>query len=108
MELSEETAHFRRKGTGFLNSEGNIERAAVCYSRAIKLNPKEPTSYFCKSLNLKARGKKKYALYCMSQAINLGSSSLNHCLAYKGKILNEMGRNEEAVDCYDEAIKINP
>ncbi len=92
----QESVHFQTKGDSFYH-QGMNKRALVYYNRAMKLNPKDVSAIFNKSLLLNVMGKRKEAVECIQRAISLVSNS-SRAYYNKGTFLWGMGRNEEALD----------
>lgn len=106
------------KGNAFSNMKRNDE-AIDCYDKAFKIIPDYPAVILvCKSIALLNDEWSKRANSVPELDIEIVITILDKCLvnaptnAYlwtlKGDILSNLGRYDEAIQCYDEALKIKP
>ncbi len=89
-----------------LNKLEHYEEALVTLDQAIKLYHTYPIDYFLKGKTLKQLGEDKvHRLLRLTMLLDPVDA---HAWNNKGYALNALGRYEEALRAYDEAIRLNP
>lgn len=90
------------------------EEAVKCYSKAIKLNPNDTTTYSNMGVALVRLGRHKTALEYLDIAINLNPKD-SITWNIKGVVLDDLGKQNknpdkynEAIFCFDKALELNP
>ena len=92
------------KGCLLKNIE-NYDEAIECFDKAIEINDKDTDSYYNKAVILFELGRYEEAEKEFNNITKLGETSYNPY--YKGLTLYRERKYEEAVNEFDEAIKIN-
>ena len=92
------------KGCLLKNIE-NYDEAIECFDKAIEINDKDTDSYYNKAIILFELGRYEEAEKEFNNITKLGETSYN--THYKGLTLYRERKYEEAVNEFDEAIKIN-
>ena len=94
------------KGTALILM-GKYREGIHSFRNVLKIKPKDVNAYMCIILALHDMKDYRYALeYC---DIALETHSNTDWFHYtKGVVLSDMNRQDEAVKCYDEAIRLNP
>jgi len=82
------------------------EKAVVCYSKFLVINPNDEDAWFWKGKSLSEIHQYKEAIVCYDKTIELNSSA-SWNWGNKGYVLNELQRFEEAIDCYNKAIELD-
>ncbi len=85
---------------------GEFLTAIQCFDRAIDVDPADDKAYYNKSMTLSKYGINRDALRVLERGIKQGGGLV--LLLAKGDLLMDLERYEEALDVYDEALKINP
>jgi tetratricopeptide (TPR) repeat protein len=88
-------------------AQGDYERAASWYSRAIIAEPALADAHYRKGIALRQLGKLQEALAALERVIQLDSSNPEP-LYVKGIVLQELGQHQEAVAAYSKAIALSP
>jgi len=108
-----------------LEELGRVEEAIACYDQAAKINPEKEREYKIEVLNIlrlkegspaippswfalpspQDREKLEEALSYYDKILEI-NPNLKVAWQTKGELLDELGRHEEAVECYDRAIEI--
>lgn len=81
------------------------EKAVEEYEIAINKEPHVPDFYYKKALSLIKLGKVNEALETLRKARVIDYQNLEIYLFLEGNILDELGRYEEAIKIYEEALK---
>jgi len=85
---------------------GEFLTAIECFDRAIEVDQADDKAYFNKSMTLSKYGINRDALRVLDAGIEKGGGLV--LLLAKGDLLMDLERYEEALDVYDEALRINP
>jgi eukaryotic-like serine/threonine-protein kinase len=83
-----------------------VDRALTASARAVELDPSRPEVWISRAQVNRGLGRHEEALRDLEQALAQGGSA--EALQLKGRILNDAGRREEAVDVLREAIATRP
>ena len=86
---------------------GDNDLTAQLLERACQANPKRPMTYLNLAVVYKARGERERALETIERGLQLKPIFPN-ALLHKGELLEEMGREQEAVAAYFLAFKRAP
>jgi tetratricopeptide (TPR) repeat protein len=90
-----------------LKQEGKLDKAIVCYRRAIQLD-KNQCQYYESLAELYAQiNRDQQAIDCYRQAIALQPDN-DRAYACLGEIFRQQGNLEEASECYRQAIELAP
>jgi len=94
------------------------EDSILCYDKALEINPRSVKAWNGKGQALgKIRGRLEEALMCLDEALTLASEAKldeldpEYAAAIfdnKGYVLNELQRYGEAIDYFDEALRLDP
>lgn len=85
---------------------GRDQEAIESFDRAIELNSNYPMAWKMKSLALNGLGKAHEALASMDRALELSNYQLVDAWVDRGSTLLSLGREKEAVQNYDDALKL--
>jgi tetratricopeptide (TPR) repeat protein len=88
-------------------AEGDYERAANWYGRAIIAEPALPDAHYRKGIALHRLGKPQEALAALERVIQLDPSDPDP-LHVAGLVLQQLGRHQEAVAVYTKALALSP
>jgi tetratricopeptide (TPR) repeat protein len=107
-----------------LDDLGNHEEAIQCYDKALELDSNHAIAWNNKGFALAKLGKYNEAIQCYDKTLELDS---NHAIAWnnkgfalgyptaiarawnnKGLALENLGNHEEALQCYDKALELDP
>jgi tetratricopeptide (TPR) repeat protein len=93
------------------HDEGNFDRAIECYEKALELAPDIPEIYYEMAFSYLYKGNPEEALRCSQKGIDLAAAQgpgaaddLPGLYDLKGSALDNLGRHEEAVEVYLDAI----
>lgn len=87
--------------------DGDYDRAAQCYSRAIEADPSDHLLYSNRAAANLSAGKSEEALNDITECLSLNSDfAKGH--ARKGKILLAMGKKPQAAVAYTRALELSP
>jgi tetratricopeptide (TPR) repeat protein len=97
-----------RTGIGY-HDDGDYDKAIECYEKALQLAPDIPGIYYEIAFSYLYKGNPETALRYSQQGIDLAvargaEDSLPGLYDLKGSALDDLGRHEEAVDVYLEAL----
>ena len=88
---------------------GMLEEAVSAFKRCYQLNSEFTTALLNIGTALSSKAKHNEALHYYDQIISKGAGPyLQSALSNKGCSLAELARNEEALECFNSAIPINP
>ncbi len=125
---SEDEKAWYNKGLA-LKEQGKCDEAIECYNKAIEINPEYGRAWNNKGVALNSQGKSDEAIECYDMVIEINSEGEHVCCnkrnpsfkkskyddidegkewCNKGKLLQIQGRLDDAIECYNKAIKINP
>ena len=86
---------------------GELQKAIVCYEKALELEPRQGYSWNNKGLSLSKLGRHEEAIACYEKALEIdcryANAWTNKCIS-----LSKLGRHEEAIASSDKALGINP
>ncbi len=88
-------------------AQGDYERAASWYSRAIISEPALADAHYRKGIALHRLGKPQEAIAALDRVIQLDPSDPEP-LYHKGIVLQQLGQQQEAVAGYSKAIALSP
>ena len=91
-----------------LEKIGKLEDALECYNEAIDIKPNGAMAYSGKGSVLDKLEKYGEALRYINKALELSNYQYAYMWVKKGLILSKSGKDEDALECYNEAIKIDP
>jgi tetratricopeptide (TPR) repeat protein len=93
-----------------LHSAGRHSDELVCLDRALELDSGNAELWRLKARALEKLNRLEGALSCckLAQDINPRRTDRSGLLREEGNILAKLGRNDEAIDCYDHALEIAP
>lgn len=93
-----------------LNCSGDFDAALAVLERATRLKPEEPYAFAGRALMFSEKGDFKSAYAEMAKAVPLarGNEARSNVLAARGVILDRQGRRDEAMNDFDEAIRLTP
>ena len=89
-----------------LKTMGRFDEAERCYLRALELAPDDPEVYWVLASFYADRGDFDRALEYLSRAEVLGGGSSPDFWLAKGKILEKLGRRDEALKAYEEGLRL--
>ncbi len=89
-------------------AKGDFLKAAVWYRRAIKHRPSDATFHIFLASNMFKRGRLKEAEKCYRRAFKCSEGCLDEAYFNLGGILLGQRKHAEAMECYQEALKIDP
>lgn len=90
------------------SNAGDYPRAIASGKRAVKIEPRNPGSFFCLGKAYYSSGELKLALPEMQQAERLatGKADLMHIYNFLGLIFSGMGDKEQALQQYDRSLTL--
>jgi len=83
------------------------EKAVVCYSKFLVINPNDEDVWLDKGRCLSDMQKYEEAISCFNETIKLNSND-EYGRLWKGYCLYNIQQYLESIDCLNEAIKLNP
>lgn len=90
-----------------VENEENYSEAIKCFEKAIRLNPNYSEAYRDMAWAYSGQENNEKALELINKAIEM-NSSLPDAHNVKGHIFLAMHRYEDAIDCFDYELKIDP
>lgn len=97
---------------------GNEKDALDAYNRAISINPNDIRAYISKGLLYKSEGKLDEARTAFNEVLTISDREIRvhpndakynaDLWDYRARALSELGRYQEALQAYDQALAINP
>ncbi len=90
-----------------LRAEGQPEQASAVLENGIAVHPKDLDIRIAYAKALTASGRFQQALTVLDDVINPSAPDWN-ALSVKGAVLDQMGRNEEARQLYNQALVVAP
>ena len=97
--------YLARAGTDL--TDGNVPAARVAVERGLRWNPREPELYSIEAAVLSSGGDWNAAYSNLHRAVRLAPASARF-RAETGEAAFRLGRREEAVRCYEEAVRLLP
>ncbi|MDD4454080.1 MAG: tetratricopeptide repeat protein [Candidatus Methanomethylophilaceae archaeon] len=112
-----------------LGNLGRYDEAIQCYDRALEVDPKDADAWYSKGVALNELGRYDEAVQCYDHALKIDPKYASHRVigdlrlqhraleidpkyAYawhnKGVALDDLGRYDEAISCYDRALEVDP
>src|SRR5262249_19277121 len=91
-----------------MDQAGNLEDATLCYLRALEIEPAYRDAHYTLGNLLKRSGNFEEALRHYEQAIDPGCEYAPEALNNMGTALRQLGRAEEAIDCFRRAMALRP
>ena len=93
-------------GHALLKDE-QYEKAIVCYSQSLVINPNNEYTWLLKGSSWFWMQEHEKAIICYDNAIKINPSD-QYAWQWKGDSLNDLQRFEEAIECFDKAIELDP
>ena len=90
-----------------LEGQGKYKEAIKCYTKALKIDPKDGRSWKNKAKALKHQGRYIEAIKCYTEALKIEPKD-GKTWKEKGKSLQARGKYIEAVKCYNKALDLDP
>jgi tetratricopeptide (TPR) repeat protein len=93
-----------------LADAGFEERSLECYSRAVSLEPADALSWYSRGVLLFRLGRYREAEASFHAAVNENNDEDWACTAlyWRAQSLIELSRDEEAIGCLEQALKLDP
>jgi tetratricopeptide (TPR) repeat protein len=110
-----------------LRSHKRYIESEECYNRALDLEPNNAIIWYMKGQNLKDQGKDEESIECYNRALDLEPKRTNTLVKdseplpahfvyiddkniwnEKGVVLARLGRNQEALECYEKILALDP
>lgn len=104
---SNEQAQYIEKGTLF-HDEGRYDEAINLYRRVLDKNPDNAHAWYELALSLQAKGDRKAALESSLKAAEYTSEELPLVYLLAGNILDDMGKQDNAIAVYTTALQRYP
>ncbi len=93
---------------GVINADlGNFEKALICFTKSIKINPNYTKAYLNLGSSLNNLGRFEDAILSYNKAIKI-EPEYPDVHFNLGKTLNDLGKFEDAIISYVDAIKLKP
>ena len=103
---ADEAAYHSNLGTIF-QAQGELDKAAACFERALVLKPFWPELHSNLGNVLESQEKLEEAAACQERALAL-KPDCAEAYSNLGNVRQTQGRLDDAVECYERALAINP